>query len=258
MEKDSEITARLRGYFGGYTRQNMILQDVNLEFRSQTVTAILGPNGAGKSTLLRAMMGQIAHHRGLVEIEGRNVGDITARELAKTVAAASGIGTKTDSTALAYTLLGRTPYRSLLALRDSEEDIDAAMEALRNVGMEDLASKKTSEMSDGQRQLTSIARALAQKPRILLLDEPTANLDPANQHRVLKRIAEMTRALRLTTVMTMHDTAAAWQWADEAVLLRDGKVAAHGPTKATMTEENLSTTFNVPFAPTVTLLPTDR
>ena len=113
-------------------------------------------------------------------------------------------------------------------------------------------------MSDGQRQLTSIARALAQEPHILLLDEPTANLDPANQHRVLKKIVEMTKALHLTTIMTIHDTTAAWQWADEAVLMRDGKVATHGPTKSTMTEANLSATFNVPFAPTVTLLPTDR
>lgn len=258
MEKDSEITVRLRGYFGGYTRQKMIIRDVNLEFRSQTVTAILGPNGAGKSTLLRAMMGQIAHHRGEVEIEGRDIDDITARELAKTVATASGVREITDITALAYTLLGRTPYRSLLALRDSEEDIAAAMEALRNVGIEGLASQKTGEMSDGQRQLTSIARALAQEPHILLLDEPTANLDPANQHRVLKKIVEMTKALHLTTIMTIHDTTAAWQWADEAVLMRDGKVATHGPTKSTMTEANLSATFNVPFAPTVTLLPTDR
>lgn len=235
----------------------MIIKNVSLEFRSQTVTAILGPNGAGKSTLLRAMTGQLTRHRGQVEIEGHDIGDITARRLAQIVAMATSAKASTDIAALAYTLLGRTPYRSLLTLRDSEKDLETAMRALRSVGMDSQASKKICEMSDGQRQLTSLARALAQEPRILLLDEPTANLDPANQHKVLKKIAELTKSLRLTTIMTIHDPTAAWQWADEAVLMRDGEVTTHGPTKSTMTEARLSATFGVTFAPTVTLQPTD-
>lgn len=255
MQNNPSIIASLNNFQGGYTKSNPILRSVSFSLKPGSLTAIIGPNGAGKSTILKALNGQLPFTSGDAIVCSRPILSYSPRQLARLVASASSMCDGNACTALAYTLLGRTPHRDILSLRDSDADVSIALEALSIMGVSHLANRPTSQLSEGQRQMVCLARAITQSPRLLLLDEPTANLDPANQQRILCKIKEVTTSRKIATLASLHDINAALQWADDVILIKDGTIVALGPTAEVLTAHNLSLTFGVPFKQIPALLP---
>lgn len=186
---------------------------------------MLGPNGCGKTTLLRVIGKLIAPTTGQVRVMGRDVGRTSQAELSKIVASVAQVhGTTFPFSVLEVLLTGRMPYVSVFASPD-KDDVRFCQEVLDWFGIRHLERKSISLLSGGERQLVMIARALAQEPRLLLVDEPTTYLDLRNKVTVLDTIRRLARAQDLTVLMTIHDPNEAFAYADQAVLLR--KLAAH-------------------------------
>lgn len=205
--------------------QSMVLRDVTFEVRRGETLALLGPNGCGKTTLLRVIGKLLEPASGNVRLMGRDVLDMSQAQLAKTVASVPQVHQTTfPFTALDILLTGRMPFVSIFA-SPSASDVRYCQDVLDWFGIRHLEHQPISTLSGGERQLVMVARALAQEPRVLLLDEPTTYLDLRNQVKVLDTVHEQARAQGLTVLMTIHDPNQAFAYADRAVLLR--KLAAH-------------------------------
>lgn len=225
-------------------RQPPALEGVDLELPDAAVTAVLGPNGSGKTTLLNLILGWLQPTGGRIRVHGREHRQRGRREWSRHV----GLVSQDDAAAFEldlgeYVLLGRAPYLGLLE-RPGPQDSAAVESALRTTGLEALRNRPVRSLSGGERQLASFARALAQGPRLLLLDEPLSHLDLANTRRVLNLLAALRRQGR-AVVLTTHDPNAAAAVADRAVLLREGRLVADGPAAEVLTRENLAATYGV-------------
>ncbi len=248
MEKESGLIACLANCSGGYARKQCQMEGVSLALRPGRLVAVIGPNGAGKSTLLKSLTGSLPLQDGRAELCGRDVKSLSSREVARLAAFALTRRESVSLSVLDYVLLGRTPHRPLLSVSYSDEDLRIANEAISQVGLSDRAQSQVSTLSDGLRQLASVARALTQQPKLLLLDEPTANLDPANQLRVLSVVSSATKERGMATVAVLHDVNAALDWADDVVVMRGGRLLCFGPTMETLTEAALAEAYDVPFS----------
>ena len=214
------------------------LSDVTFDVGPGELCTLLGPNGAGKSTLLNCVMGLLRAQRGSIELEGRDVSRLSAREIARVVAYVP----QTSSLAFSYEVrdyvaMGRTPFLGLCSA-PGPQDMRLVDEALERLGIEGLARRPYNELSGGQRQLVDVARALAQQPYMLLFDEPTSALDFGNQVKVLKLVAELAQD-GYAVLMTTHNP-------DHPILLggsvcllaRDGRLAK-GLVHEALCEETL-------------------
>jgi len=222
-----------------------VLRDLSLEVPAGTITAILGPNGSGKTTLLRLLLGILQPQAGSIRLAGRPLDSYSPRERSRLL----GLVPQEehipfDFSVLEYVLLGRAPYLRPLEI-PGEADRQVAIEALRTAGLEHLQDRPLPTLSGGERQLVTIARALAQQPRVLLLDEPTAHLDLGNRGRVLDILRRLA-AQGITLLLTSHDPGLAAGIAHRAVLLRAGQVVEAGPVEGVLTAERLSATYGVP------------
>ncbi|MEX1294953.1 MAG: ABC transporter ATP-binding protein [Candidatus Limnocylindrales bacterium] len=208
----------------GYER-SLVLRDVSFGVRPGEIVALLGPNGCGKTTLLRVIGKLLEPSSGSVRVLDRDVHGMSQAQLARIVASVAQVHHTTfPFTALDILLTGRMPYVSVFA-SPGADDVRYCQDVLDWFGIRHLEHQPISTLSGGERQLVMIARALAQEPRVLLLDEPTTYLDLRNQVRVLDTIHERARAQDLTVLMTIHDPNQAFAHADRAVLLR--KLAVH-------------------------------
>ncbi len=223
----------------------LALQAVNAAIPCGQITCVLGPNGSGKSTLLHVLLGLLEPQQGQVRLMGEPFGGYTRRAFSRLVGLVPQDENVTfELNIFQYALLGRAPYLGLLAL-PREADRIAAQQALQSVGLEELAHRAVPGLSGGEKQLATIARALAQDPQVLLLDEPTSHLDLANQHRILGVLRSLGRQGR-TIVCTTHDPNAATAIADRVVLMRAGQVVAQGATQDVMTTELLTSVYGIP------------
>jgi iron complex transport system ATP-binding protein len=223
-----------------------VLRDLSLEVSGGAVTAILGPNGSGKTTLLRLLLGVLRPQLGTIRVAGRSQEDYSRRELSQLVGLVpQDEHIPFDFSILEYVLLGRAPYLHPLAT-PGEADTRLALDALRAVGLEGMQARPLPNLSGGERQLAVLARALAQQPRILLMDEPAAHLDLGNQGRLLDIIAKL--ALGGTTVvLTTHDANLASAIADYVVLMAGGRIVEAGPADTVISTDTLSATYGVPI-----------
>lgn len=222
-----------------------VLRDLSLTIPAASVTAILGPNGSGKSTLLLILLGLLIPQQGEVFIADRRRADHPQPAIGRLI----GLVPQDEQfpiglSALEYVLLGRAPHLSILG-RPGEADYQIALEALALTGLVALRDRPVALMSGGERQLVAIARALAQKPRLLLLDEPTSHLDLANRRHILRLLRDLT-CDGVTVVFTTHDPNDAAIAADNVVLIREGQIAAMGRASGVLTAENLSQAYGVP------------
>jgi iron complex transport system ATP-binding protein len=207
------------------------------------VLAVLGPNGGGKTTLFRTLLGLLTAHGGDILLDGRPLQDWDRRGLARTLGYVpqqhAGYFNFTVREAV---LMGRTAHVGLFAT-PSAADRAATNEAIEALGIGQLADRIYTRISGGERQLALIARALAQGPRLLVMDEPTASLDFGNQARVLHRIQEL--AMRgIGVLFSTHDPDQAFACADRVMLLKEGMLALGGPEEAINTE-NLQRLYGV-------------
>ncbi len=212
-----------------------VLHGVSIEVAAGEMLAIVGPNGAGKSTLLKVLGGSIKQSAGSVELFGRALDSIERREFARTVASVGQENAVAFRfTVLEIVLMGRAPHLGAFRF-ESPHDLEIASAALERFDLRGLASRHIQELSGGERKRVFLARALAQEPKVALLDEPTAFLD-------LKHVAEIFarfRELCADVVATLHDLNAAALYADRVLLLADGAAVAYGTPAEVLTVENL-------------------
>ena len=244
------MTVQLRGVRVGYAAdgepRREVLHGVDVDAPPGSITAILGPNGVGKTTLLNVALGWIAPWSGTVSVSGRRLTDIPAHERGRLVSLVpQSDHISFEYSILEYVLLGRAPYIAPMEL-PTAEDLEIARSALERVGMGSMADHGILETSAGERQLVLLARALAQEPRALLLDEPSAHLDLANKRRLvglLRAQSELGRAV----VLTVHEPEFAAAVATAVVLLHEGRVLAAGSPGAVLTSELLSRLYGIPI-----------
>ena len=227
------------------TSQPIVVKEVSFTITAGTVTAILGPNGAGKSTLMNLLLGLQKPESGSIHLEDLPLNKYSRRELSQWM----GLVPQSEYipfeySVLEFVLLGRAPYLGPLDL-PGETDVDIARDALEQVGITHLKNRPIPALSGGELQLVLIARALAQQPRILLLDEPTSHLDLANRNTILRILGQL-RASGVTVIFTTHDPEAASLIADHLVLMRASQVVFTGNMESTFTSENLTHTYGIP------------
>ena len=221
--------------------QPPVLDGIDLALGAGEILCLLGPNGSGKTTLLQCLIGALSFERGCVRIEGET--EATSRRLALQLAYVPQAAGDSALALLDVVLMGRTPHMPPLAL-PSREDERLAYEALARVGIERLAEHPFNRVSGGERQLALIARALAQEPVLLVMDEPTASLDFGNQIRVLEHIAEL-RGRGIAVLMSTHQPEHALRVADRIALLAPGGLAGIGAPAAVATPARLGALYGV-------------
>ena len=220
------------------------LEGVTFSIRAGELTAIVGPNGAGKTTLLKCINRVLRPLKGAVLLDGRDLSGLPRREIAKLMGFLPQEQVNpVPLRVLDVVLLGRTPYLRKLA-QPGRRDIEVAHSALEAVGIKHLADRLFSELSGGERRKVLLARALAQEPKALLLDEPTAHLDLRSQIEVM----ELLRSLAgrgLAVLMATHDLNLASRFADKIIMLKEGRVLAIGKPDEVLTEENIMEVYGV-------------
>ena len=219
-------------YGGARKERAFALHDVTMSVPRGSLTGLLGPNGCGKTTLLKLLAGVAAPDRGVVSIDGRSLGAISRRDLARRVAVVpQETHPAFDYTAMEMVLMGRHPHLGLFQL-EGPHDLAVARDAMAATGTADLADRPYMTLSGGEKQRVVIASALAQDPGVLLLDEPTASLDLGYQLEVASLLVRLNRERGVTMVLATHDLNLAAAVCDSVLLLRDGRVLAQGPTPA--------------------------
>ncbi len=232
-------------------RHQQVLDRLSLDLYEGGVLALLGPNGSGKTTLLKLMLGILRPDFGSVRLDRREMHRIPARERARRLAYVPQVHRE----AFGYrvfdvVLMGRMPHSGWLG-RYGETDRRLATEALERIGISHLAERPYTRISGGERQMTLIARALAQGARVLVLDEPTNGLDYGNQQRLLERISEL-RSNGYTCLFTTHHPDHARQVADRVVMLQQGAIIRDGHPSKTVTPATVAELYGLSCSPDTT------
>ena len=218
---------------------------LNVRIAEGEVLALLGPNGGGKTTLLKTLLGLLAPRSGNVRVTDRALGELPVAERARIIGYVPQVHTGTFAfTVETVVLMGRTAHGSLFSA-PTERDRDVSHAMLERFGIGALAQRAYTEISGGERQLVLLARALAQEPRFVVLDEPTASLDFGNQGKVMREIRALAQG-GLGVLFTTHDPNHAMRAATRAYLLRDGTCLAEGPVSDVLTAEKLEELYHAP------------
>ena len=220
---------------------------VSLSLKPHEVTAIIGPNGAGKSTMLRALNGGLLPTSGKLLLDGRPLESYSRRAIAKRIAVvAQEADLRFPVTVFEFVLGGRYAWSSTAAWGwESVYDIELAGRILRETQLETLSTRLMNELSGGERQRAVLARALATEAGILLLDEPTANLDLAHQAAILALVRKRCDEQGTAALVVTHDVNLAAEFADHVLLMKDGKAVAFGGPHEVLTPELLNDVFAV-------------
>lgn len=223
----------------GYGRRE-VLTGATCRFAPSRLHAVLGPNGAGKTTLLRAIAGVLPLRSGAVRLGGRDLARLTARERARHVALVPQLAAETiPLTVREAVALARYPHQRNWHGAQAH-DYPAVLAAIAALGLERFADTPCAALSGGEWRRVLIAQGLAQEADVLLLDEPTAFLDPPARLHIMARLRELAHANGLIIAVVLHDPELAQRYCDEAVLLRAGAVHSAGPASAVLTEANLA------------------
>ena len=227
-----------------------VLRDITLEVAPGDFWTLIGPNGAGKSTLLGLFNGLTPCSTGRAEYAGLPVTPNTAPAVRLKIAHVFQTSDLDPKMPLSVfeSVLGGTYGRLGLFRRPGPREKDLAMHALETVGLADLAGRPIGHLSGGERQRTALARALAQEPELILLDEPTAALDWQAQRDILNAVAALRRDFALTVFMVTHDLNAVFNLARKVAMLREGRLIWQGDVKDAMQPELLSSLYGVPIA----------
>lgn len=221
-----------------------LLNQVDLLVKAGEWVSLIGPNGAGKSTLLRVVGGAIGSHEGTVTLNGHAVAGMRSRNRAQLVAMVPQRPViPVEMTVFEYALLGRTPYLGPLAV-ESRHDLTVVEESIGRVDLVGFGHRRLGTLSGGELQRAVLARALAQRAPVLLLDEPTAALDLGHHQVVLELVEEMRRRDGVTVLSALHDLTAAAQFCERLVLLSHGSIVAQGPPGEVIDEALISRFFD--------------
>ncbi len=239
------LSARKVGFRYG---ERDVLRDVDIDLFPGEVTILLGPNGSGKSTLIRILSGVLSPAEGAVRLCGRSPRSYPRREMARLL---SAVGqdppVEFPMTVEAYAALGRFPHQGFFG-GTSPEDREQVARALEMTGLNDLKGRALSEVSAGERQRATVARAIAQGARVMLLDEPTAFLDIRHRVAFYEVVTRLKETCGIAALVASHDLSLCAEYGERIVLLSGGTVASHGRPEEVLTPENVRAAYGVEVA----------
>lgn len=239
------LTLDVEDLCAGYDPNRPVLRGIRFVARSGELICLLGRNGSGKTTLLRCILGLVRPWRGAIRVQGRLLNSYSGRSLACRVAYVPQATTPAFAfTSLEVVLMGRLPHMGPLGL-PSASDVAVAREAMRMTHTVAFADRPFSSLSGGEAQCVMIARALAQQPDLMLLDEPTSHLDLANQLHIYDMLRRVAHQWPMTVLCISHDVNLAARFADRLLLLRQGRILADGPPTEALQISVLEHTFDV-------------
>lgn len=218
-----------------------ILNRIGFTAQSGECVGILGNNGAGKSTLITCINRIRTPQSGEVIIDGKPVQQMSRNEMARTIAYVAQKNEMSHATVFDCVLLGRKPY---IKWGVSQEDIDLCEAMIRRVGMEEFQVRNLDELSGGELQKVMLARALVQQPKVLLLDEPTSNLDPRNQYEMMALVQQIAREQGIAVLIVIHDLNLALRYCDRFYFLKDGEGYSYGGVE-TVTADTIRTVYGI-------------
>ncbi len=220
--------------------------EIKLELAPSEVLGIVGPNGSGKSTLIRCIDNILKPQQESILLNGQEVRRLSRIEIARHMGYVPQRAAHIFPTTVFDTvLMGRRPHASW---RSSEQDVDRVVEILGLLEIEDFALRDFGELSGGEQQKVLLARALAQEADVLLLDEPTSNLDIRHQLEVMDILRNLVRERELSAIMAIHDLNLASRFSDKLVMLKDGKVYAAGESNDILNIENIREIYGIEVA----------
>jgi iron complex transport system ATP-binding protein len=222
----------------GYGSENTV-SDITFSAGASDIVSILGPNGVGKTTLLRCINRIQSPRGGCVEIDGKDIASMSRRDVAREVGYVPQRGQVSGSTVFESVLIGRRPH---IDQNISEADLRITGRAINLLGLTPISERPVDQISGGEYQMVQIARALAQHPRVILLDEPTSSLDLHNQHRVMRAIRSVVRSNGMCAVMTDHDLNLALRYSTRFILMAKGRIFAAGGREV-ITPENIKAIY---------------
>ncbi|WP_292459499.1 ABC transporter ATP-binding protein [Methanothermococcus sp.] len=237
MLKTENLTVGYKDY--------VVVEDVNLHIKEREILCIIGPNGAGKSTLLKTIATYLKPKKGVVYLNGQNIHGLTPKKLAKEMAVVLTERVNPGNmTGFDIVAIGRHPYTDLFG-RLTEMDKEIIMHAAKSVNAEYLLNKNFFEMSDGERQKIMIARALAQEPNVLILDEPTSFLDAKHKIELILLLRKLATENNLAIIVTLHDIELALRIADKMALIKNHRVIAYGHPEDVMKKEVVNNLYDL-------------
>jgi iron complex transport system ATP-binding protein len=219
-------------------------RDVSFALQAGEAMCVLGPNGGGKTTLFRTLLGLLPKHDGVIRLHDQEIENLSRHEIARRVGyVPQGHVGYFAFTVREFVLMGRTAHLGLFSV-PGRKDREIAERALESLDIAHLADQPVTEISSGERQLALVARALAQEPKLLVLDEPTASLDFGNQVRVLQRISALAGS-GISILFSSHDPDHAFLCAHRALLLAEGRVLEIGAPRAVIRADTLERMYGV-------------
>lgn len=232
----------LAGIQFGYGNSDL-LRDISFEVAEGEVLSLVGPNGAGKTTILKCINKILKMKKGRVLLEGRNVAAMKPREMARSFGyVPQSSPASFPLTVFDMVLLGRKPY---IGWKAGRRDREIVLGIIKLMGLDEMAFRNFNELSGGEQQRVLIARAFAQEPQVLLLDEPISNLDMRYQFEILDTVAVMVRERGLAVVMAIHDLNLAARFSDRIVMLKNGRIFADGKCHEVIDADNIRKVYGI-------------
>ncbi len=222
-----------------------VLNDISFQVFPGEFLAVIGPNGCGKTTLIKNILKNIMPAAGRIRILGQDIALLKGKGFARKVAAVLQTIDPCSMTVREYVMLGRLPFFGKYQFFETQSDADIAQRYMELTGVAGLAHARVNEISGGERQLAAIARALAQEPSLLVMDEPTSHLDITHQVRILDLMNRLRKELKLTVLMVLHDLNLASEYSDRLVLLdkSTGTIFNTGTPASVLTEEAIKAVY---------------
>lgn len=226
------------GYGGDF-----YLQNISFSLPRGAFAGIIGPNGSGKTTLFKGLSGELKLTSGELLLDGQRLDRMPLKDKASRLAVVAQFSEQGDFTVEEYVMLGRLPYRQRFQFFESKDDWAIAEKYMELTDVLRFRHKNMSELSGGEQQLASIARALCQEPQLLLLDEPTSHLDISHQVQVLNLVQRLNEELGLTVLIIIHDLNLASEYCDYLVMMKQGEVYKKGTPEEVLTYHHIEEVY---------------
>ena len=236
------VKLELQSVWLAYGR-NVVVKDITFQVMPGEMVGLIGPNGSGKSTIIKAISRVISLYSGKILLDGKDVFKIPRRDLARLLGVVPQMPLLPSVfTAFEIVLMGRNPHLGLLQY-EGARDLAITWQAMEKTATHTLAERRVGELSGGEIQRLVIARVLAQEPKSILLDEPTANLDISHQVEILDLIKNLCLENKLTVVAALHDLNLASQYCDRLLLINNGRVHAEGTPRQVINPRNIKEVY---------------
>ncbi len=234
---------QIKNFSCGYPGR-FVLDNICFEIEKGQFVGIIGPNGSGKTTLFKGISGELPTMSGSSTLNGRHIQKMNLREKAQNIAVVTQNIEVGNMTVEEYVLMGRMPYRKHFQFFETAEDFTIAEKYIQLTGISKFRDKNMNSLSGGEQQLAGIARALAQEPQLLLLDEPTSHLDITHQVQILNLIRRLSETLGLTVLMIIHDLNLAGEYCDSLIMMQKGTIRKKGTPHEVLNYKDIEAVYD--------------